>query len=223
MTGIRKRLLLFLCIGPALSVNGLLQLLRIWQSAFPIVIDAGTFWTLATIVGFTFLILWFVITVALFRQSTRARHMISQVMLFGFTGAITSPIAFIHDLNIELDTTDGVFETVQVMNKPSAQAKNETQYYLVLKNLESGEWMDRISVNYDVYSLADRGDQLLLQIHHGFLGYRWLDEHSFQVRARWSHLNTISLSRRAGRKHLIPVPLWRNHLPARSSIAVPGY
>lgn len=166
-------------ISAALAINGGVQLLRIAVMRFPVVVDQAGLLTLSAMVGAGILALLLGACVVWLGRTSRMHVVLVELLLVGGFGGMATAYAELRDINIELDgqPRQSVNTRVdQAWTTRCGKRGRSTCYHL---EVGAGGALDRslrLQVNASTYRALPAGVPIVVTLHAGALGYRWIDE-----------------------------------------------
>ena len=166
---------LILALSTALFANGIIQIFRIEFIDVPFTIDVSKLVMDSILVGSVIISILIAVSVLLLRGSARVHLILIELVLVGYLGAISSSFAELHDINIELDNSEGTTCQVKIFDKKSISGRRFKRHYIYVSNW-NGKYGDlEIKVSRGLYNELAVGNQLLLVQKKGFLDYRWVE------------------------------------------------
>jgi hypothetical protein len=163
-------------ISSGLAINGALQLARLGFVSWPILLDRGGLLSLAISVGLVISALLLVLTVVLLRGSSRAHGVALELLLTGTLGGIASGYSELYDYNVEADRAPALAVQAPLVERRAygcGKRNRSTCYRVTVQSPELPE--QTFKVDRDTYARLAGASNVMLAIHPGELGFRWLE------------------------------------------------
>jgi len=171
---------LILAISTGLAINGGVHLFRQKMEYFPHLADyMAVVWGALPYALFV-LICLVTLVIYLLRGSSRAHLVLVEVLLVGFLGAWATSYTELVDLNTEMDVSVPVLHQTTVASthierRRTSKSRTTTHYFVEMTNVPEGRVPSEFEVSKCFYQSVSRGDDIVLTIRDGYLGYPWFE------------------------------------------------
>lgn len=169
--------LLLTAISAALAINAALQFLHTAIPTFPVVVDIGELTLAASALAVGMLLVLVAACIFLLGRTSRSHIVLIELLLVGGFGAFGTAFSALRDYNIEFDqaTTTPISATV-ASSYSRRCGKNSTCYYLQLSGAPELRDQQKLKVNRSTFNALRPGTAVIVQLHQGALGIKWIDE-----------------------------------------------
>lgn len=183
---------ILLGISTALAVGGGVQTLRSSIIKFPVVLDLGALWQSAILVGGVLLAGLIVLCIAWLGRTSRAHLVLIELLLVGSVGCVLTAYSELRDYNVEFDTREVRNEIVQATRFYTSRCgkrKRSTCYHVQIAPFAGKSEGLKLKLSYATYTQLHGHAQLVLPLHSGALGWRWIEEPTADFSAASTHVN----------------------------------
>jgi hypothetical protein len=171
------RAALLVSVASAMLALGFVELFRLFQfERGDVMLDAADMLGFSALVAAVVLFFLLGATATLLRGSSHAHIVMWEVLISGGLGLLMSGYALARDINTEWDDQVATPVVVEVTRKHQGyRRKRGTYYQIYFTPVDGGARLPgRLEVPRSVYALAVEGEQLVVHVKPGYLGYRWI-------------------------------------------------
>jgi len=163
----------------ALAVNGAVQVFRTLFGKFPAMMDRAGLWQTAGLVGGSVAIGLIILCVFWLGRTSRAHLVLIELLLVGTAGCVLTATTELRDYNIEFDQSAVRNESVKVdrfYTTRCGKRNSSTCYHVRLAPFPGKPDGVELNLSSDTYYRLHNHSHLVLPVHAGALGWRWVDE-----------------------------------------------
>lgn len=169
-------------LATALLMLGAVEFFRVFMFERTLVmLDAGALFSFSTLCAGLVLFTLITATIILLRGSSYAHVILAEVLISGGIGLSLGSYVMMRDINVTFDQSAQRMVQADIIGKRTWRGrKSGTHYELHISGQDGTHHLpNKLEVSYDIYRRALQGKPMTMVIRDGALGYRWVEEYSF--------------------------------------------